>query len=114
MIDGNDNRLDDALFARLASAESPEIAAPSRLKARIYSALMREATESRQLLPLAASEAAGQCLCVFERFVHSLPLPAAMDRLNYCRFCHPRWMAESIEGAPVWWTGCPYSDFQRH
>jgi hypothetical protein len=103
-----------AFFETLAGIEPTQLRAPSRLKARVYSALMREATRERRLLPLAASEAAGHCLCVFERFVHGLPLPAAMDRLNYCRFCHPRWMAELIEGAPVFWTGCPYSDFQRH
>ena len=105
---------DDAFFQSLAAIESPDLRASSRLKARIYSGLMREASRTRRLLPLAQSREAGHCLCVFERFVEALPLPAAMGRVNYCRFCHPRYLAESIEGAPIWWTGCPYADFQRH
>jgi hypothetical protein len=110
----DEDRTDDALFERLAAAGEPDLRAPSKLKARIFSALMREATRERRLLPLAASEAAGGRLCVFERFVHGLPLPSAMDRLNCCRFCHPRWMAETMDHAPVFWKGCPYAAFQRH
>ena len=105
---------DEALFERLAALETPEPFAPSRLKSRVYSALMREATRTRQMQSLGESEAAGGCLCVFERFVQILPLPAAMATLNYCRFCHPRLLGEAMEGAPVFWKGCPYAEFQRH
>ena len=110
----DESRHDDGLFERLAGVENPELFAPSRLKSRIYSALMREATRTRQMQPLAVSETAGGCLCVFERFIQILPLPAAMGTLNYCRFCHPRLMGETMEGAPVFWKGCPYAEFQRH
>lgn len=107
-------RHDDGFFEGLAGAGNPDLHAPSKLKSRVYSALMREATRTRQMQPLAASEATGGCLCVFERFIQILPLPEKMGTLNYCRFCHPRLMGEAIEGAPVFWKGCPYAEFQRH
>ena len=107
------SRNDDVPFERLAAVENRELRAPSRLKARVYSALMRSAAQTGQMESLTSTEAAGGSLCVFEKFVQILPLPAKMDTLNYCRFCHGRLLGEAVEGAPLFWKGCPYAQFQR-
>lgn len=104
---------EEAFFERLAEATGPELRAPSRLKSRVYSALMRQAAETGPLRSLTATEEAGHRLCVFEKFIQILPVGAKLDSVNYCRFCHGRVLGERIEGAPISWKGCPYADFQR-
>ncbi len=113
-MDSRGNRDEEAFFERLAQAVRPGLRAPSRLKSRIYSGLMRQAAESGPLRSLTATESAGHELCVFEKFVQILPLGAKLDSVNYCRFCHGRVLGERIEGAPIPWNGCPYAEFQRH
>lgn len=113
-MDSRDIRDEEAFFGRLSEATRPGVFAPSRLKSRIYSELMRQAAESRPLRSLTATESAGHRLCVFEKLVQILPLGAKLDSVNYCRFCHGRVLGERIEGAPISWSGCPYAEFQRH
>jgi hypothetical protein len=87
--------------------------APSRLKSRIYSALVRRQAEDGPLLSLSAVKEGGHCLCVFEQLVQIAPVGDSVKSLNYCRVCHARLMAENMEGAPVFWSGCPYTQFQN-
>jgi hypothetical protein len=108
-----DDARDEQLFERLSRFERPELRAPSRLKSRVYSALLREAAREHRIESLTQTREHGSCLCVFEKFVQILPLGAGMDTLNYCRFCHGRVLGEAVEGAPLFWKGCPYADFQH-
>ena len=87
--------------------------APSRLKSRIYSALMERQAQDGPLLGLAENKAHGQQLCVFEELVQISPVGDSWKRKNYCRVCHARLMGENIEGAPLYWRGCPYAQFQN-
>lgn len=109
----SDPARDDDFFEWLAGAERPELRASSRLKSRVYSALLREAARERRMESLTQTRVHGGCLCVFETVVQILPLGNEIDKLNYCRFCHGRVLAEALEGAPLFWAGCPYADFQR-
>lgn len=92
---------------------SDEHRAPSRLKSRIYSALVRRQTQDGPLLSLSETKAHGQQLCVFEELIEIAPVGGALKRRNYCRTCHARLMGENIEDAPVFWSGCPYAQFQN-
>jgi len=94
-------------------AVSPGDAAPARLKSRIYSALVQHLAESGPLRPLSATEADGHRLCVFEELLTKLPVPSAVETTNPCRVCHARVMGERLKRAPIFWPGCPYSDFHR-
>ena len=96
-----------------AAEQSPDTTAPSRLKARIYSALMRQQAASGPLLGLAGSRDAGRGLCVFESLVNACPTGEAVNRLNLCEVCHARVVAERVEGAPIFWRNCPYVAFQN-
>jgi len=96
------------------AAEGREDAkAPSRLKSRIYSALMRQQAANGALLNLPATRAAGRGLCVFEVMTSASPVAERVKELNICRVCHARVLAERVEGAPIFWKHCPYADFQR-
>jgi len=109
--------LDDRFFERLsAEAEtlaSGEVRAPSRLKSKIYSGLVRRQAQSGPLLSLSQTEAAGHPLCVFERLLGGSPVGEKAKSFNPCRVCHARLLAERIEAAPIFWRHCPYVDFQR-
>ena len=87
--------------------------ASSRLKSRIYSALVERQAESGPLATLTQSKAAGHGLCVFEALVQIAPLPEKAKSVNICRICHARVLAEKMENAPIWWPSCPYADFQN-
>jgi hypothetical protein len=87
--------------------------APPRLKAKIYSALVREQAAHGPLLPLTEVKAGGRPLCVFEDLVAALPLGESMKTLNPCRICHARVLGERMEHAPIFWSGCPYSEFHN-
>jgi hypothetical protein len=99
---------------------SSEFRAPSRLKSRIYSALV-EQREGRLLSDirrpsgrsLSRVKAEGRKLCVFEELVQIAPIGESAKRPNLCRICHARILAETIENAPVYWPGCPYVQFQN-
>ena len=83
--------------------------APSRLKSKIYTALIRRQWETGPLMSL--SETSGG-LCVFEKLVEISPVNQNVKSLNFCAVCHARLIAERVEGAPLYWKHCPYSDFQ--
>ena len=108
---------DDPFFERLSAATEPSdgklAKAPSRLKAKVYSALLSQQTASGPLLSVSATEASGRSLCVFEKAVEVLPVGEGIKCLNFCRVCHARVAAEKMENAPIYWPHCPYSDFQN-
>jgi hypothetical protein len=107
----------DFLERLLAEADSmvepAEAKAPSRLKSRIYSALMRHHAASGPLRALPATRAAGRGLCVFESLTSACPTGERVKQANLCSVCHARVLAEHIEGAPIFWHNCPYADFQN-
>lgn len=100
---------DDRLFDLLAQEdEAQELRAPSRLKSRVYSALVRRQEESGPLLSLHETHAQGHGLCVFENlWRHTVSGEAALC-FNCCKLCHARVLAEHLEGAPIYWGNCPY------
>ena len=109
------NRRDHEFFHRLlaenAGAEEP---APSRLKARIYSALIREQQATGPLRDLSETQAAGHALCVFEKLVQIAPVGGAAKEPFFCWACHARLLAERIENAPIFWQHCPYVAFKKN
>ncbi|HJU42715.1 MAG TPA: hypothetical protein VJ691_07860 [Vicinamibacterales bacterium] len=103
---------DELWFERLAAATiGGEERAPAQLKSRIYSALVQQMTTTAPLLDLQESKRAGGELCVFESCLS--PLGHEIRSKNPCRVCHARVMGERMEWAPVFWAGCPYSDFHN-
>ncbi len=108
---------DEQPFEGLASkleADAPAaLATPSRLKSRLYSALIRRQQESGPLASLTATKAAGGGLCVFEELVQISPVGEKAKAFNCCRFCHARVLGEGLENAPIYWEDCPYVGFQR-
>lgn len=91
----------------------PSATAPSTLKSKIYSALLVAQAAEGPLLPLADCRAAGGRLCVFEELVRVAPVGEVLHQTNYCRVCHARVLGEKVEGAPIYWPGCPYVQFQN-
>jgi hypothetical protein len=102
----------DKFFEQLAEATQLEVCASTRIKSRLYSALMKKAQEEAPLCSLTETERAGHELCVFEKLVQILPVGKTLDSANYCRICHARVLAEQFENAPIYWKGCPYVKFQ--
>ncbi len=88
-------------------------AAPSRLKSKIYSALLARQAQDGPLLSLGATKGSGRSLCVFEELVQIAPVNESVKRRNLCSVCHARVLGERIENAPVFWRGCPYAQFQN-
>jgi hypothetical protein len=103
----------EALAAQAEATAADSTPAPSEVKSRLYSALLRLQEESGPLLSLAASKAAGNELCVFENLVQVAPLGAAPKSFNCCSVCHARLLAERFSNAPIFWDGCPYVAFQN-
>jgi hypothetical protein len=104
----------ERLLTQLAAIDDESVAepAPARLKSRIYSALVNRIAESGPLRSLPDCQGAGQRLCVFEQALTVMPgerLPSA----NPCRICHARVLGERLEWAPIFWPGCPYSEFHN-
>jgi hypothetical protein len=87
--------------------------APSSLKARLYSALIRKQQESGPLADLQASVAAGNTVCVFEKLVVIAPVGEKAKSPFFCQVCHARVLAEHFENAPIFWAGCPYVKFKE-
>ena len=105
------------LFERLAESTDrwdvdPRVAS-ARLKARIYSTLLRRQQESGPLSSLTETKAEGRGLCVFEQAWTLAPVGAGMKHFNLCRVCHARLLAEKMEKAPIYWSSCPYADFHK-
>jgi hypothetical protein len=112
----SDNRQqDDRLFELLAkhSEEAQEERAPSRLKSRIYSALVRREQESGPLRALGETRANGYGLCVFEDLWRRAASGDEAQRFNCCNLCHARVLAEHLERAPIYWGNCPYAVFNK-
>lgn len=104
------NLPDEEFIERIADGvelTEPEVA-PSRLKAKVYSALMLRQAETGPLMSLTETEACGHKLCVFEELVRIVPAGEAAKSLNFCRVCHARVLAENVENAPIYWSGCSY------
>lgn len=104
---------EDKFFEEIASLAADEPApAPASLKARLYTALVREQLKSGPLAELGESKKAGRGLCVFEELVQIAPLGKPAHRAFYCSVCHARVLAERWDHPPIWWPNCPYSDFK--
>jgi hypothetical protein len=101
------------LLERAADADVPAGRAPARLKSRIYSALVERLAETGPLLALSACKGDGRTLCVFEEALAAWPLGEDAGSKNPCRVCHARVLGERLEWAPIFWPGCPYSDFHN-
>lgn len=101
---------DDAFFQHLADQDAGTAVAPARMKARIYSALLRESQRESPLRALSKTREAGYELCLWEKVMQIVP---GVGRLNHCRFCHARALGESLSNAPLAWSGCPYAQFHR-
>jgi hypothetical protein len=87
--------------------------APAKLKARIYSALVRAQAATGPLLSLTETQAAGRRLCVFENALAAMPLGEQLKTANPCRVCHARVLGERLNRAPIYWPGCPYAEFHN-
>ncbi len=112
-----DQEQDEKQFGLLADRTGLEPTsappAPSRLKARIYSALMLRESTSKPLRSIPETKAEGGKLCVFEELVRIAPVSAKMKSLNICRICHARVLGESMEKPPIYWANCPYVEFKK-
>jgi hypothetical protein len=105
----------DFWFERLAGATGSlsHDRAPARLKSKVYSAVVLKQSESGPLLGLRETRERGQDLCVFERALTVLPVGKDVRSMNPCRICHARVLGENLERAPIFWHGCPYSDYHN-
>lgn len=106
---------DDPWFERVAelTGEGAPEHAPPTLRSKTYSAIVSRMAEAGPLLDLPATRAAGGRLCVFETAVAALPVRTKLHSLNPCTVCHARILGERIDNAPIFWPGCPYSEFHR-
>jgi len=109
------NLRDEEFMRLIADCAGPAESepAPSHLKAKIYSALVRRQAESGPLMSLTKIKACGEELCVFEELVRIAPLGERAKSLNICRVCHARVLAEHMENAPIYWSGCPYVELKK-
>jgi hypothetical protein len=103
----------EALASRVELEQGGEAAAPTRLKSRLYTALINRQQESGPLASLSQSKAGGRGLCVFEQLVHIAPISDRKKAPFFCRGCHARWLGEHWENAPIYWGHCPYVEFQK-
>src|SRR5215212_1025236 len=106
---------DELWFERLAEATGGTTLerAPATLKSKVYSALLARMAETGALLDLRESTKAGGRLCIFENAITVLPLVRELGGMNPCRICHARVLGERVEHAPIFWPGCPYSEFHK-
>ena len=105
----------ESQFSRLFS-ELEEVSgehAPSSLKARIYTALIREQQESGPLLGLTATEEAGHALCSWEKLIDIMPLGESEKSRFHCHLCHARILSEHFESPLIHWSGCPYVKLRK-
>jgi hypothetical protein len=106
---------DEVWFQQLADATGIAAAerAPAHLKSKVYSSLVTSMAQSGPLLDLKDVKDAGGHLCVFEQAIAMLPVRAGIGSRNPCRICHARVLGEHLEHAPIFWPGCPYSEFHN-
>jgi hypothetical protein len=103
----------DQEFSQLLSdTNAVDEHAPSSLKAKLYSALIREQQGSGPLASLSASVAAGHGICIFEQFVQIAPIGESAKSPFFCNICHARLLAESFDNPPIFWPHCPYVGFK--
>ena len=108
------NDHDEEFMKRFADVELTDSEqAPASLKAKVYSGLLRRQAESGPLASLTESALCGHELCVFERIVRISPVGERTKSLNICRACHARVLAENMNNAPIYWSGCPYVQFKK-
>lgn len=103
----------DQGFSQLLSEPVSGKRTPSSLKARLYSALVREQQASGPLASLDATVAAGHGICVFEKLVQIAPVGATAKMPFFCSVCHARVLAEHLEQPPIFWPNCPYVAFKK-
>jgi hypothetical protein len=101
------------LSALLSESGQEEERAPSSLKARLYSALVRKQQESGPLASLQTTVLAGHPICVFEKLVQITPVNEKAKSPFFCQVCHARVLAEHFDNAPIFWPGCPYVKFKE-
>jgi hypothetical protein len=108
------NPEEERKFSELLSAVPEEIVrrVPSSLKARLYSALVREQQKSGPLASLDETVAAGYGICVFERLVQISPVGERAKSPFFCQVCHARMLAETFNNPPIFWAHCPYVAFK--
>lgn len=99
--------------ALLSEPKESGARAPSSLKARLYSALIRKQQETGPLASLEATVSAGHSICVFERLVQIAPVSDKAKSPFFCEVCHARVLAEHFDQAPIYWRGCPYVKFEK-
>jgi len=87
--------------------------APSSLKARLYSALVRKQEASGPLRGLAETRTQGYSLCIFEDLWEHLTSAEPAQCFNCCSVCHARVLAERLERPPIYWAHCPYVAFGK-
>jgi hypothetical protein len=106
---------DEIWFQQLADMTrfANEDRAPAHLKSKVYSSIVTNLAQSGPLLDLREVKDAGGHLCVFEHAVSVLPVGAGVGSRNPCRICHARVLGERLEHAPIFWPGCPYSEFHN-
>jgi hypothetical protein len=107
---GDMDRAFERMFSDFAQAEDQ---APSSLKARLYSAFVREQQASGSLASLDFSVAAGHGICVFEKLVQIAPIGEKAKSPFFCAVCHARVLAENLENPPIFWPNCPYVAFKN-
>ncbi len=106
---------DDEFMEKIAEAVelSESEQASARLKARLYSVLVQQQAQTGPLMSLSETSARGHQLCIFEQLVRIAPVGERAKSLNICRVCHARVLAENMENAPIYWSGCPYVEFKK-
>jgi hypothetical protein len=104
----------DLWFDRLAAVVPVNTAerAPARLKSKIYSTLLNGMADEGPLLDLKDTNTCGR-LCVFEHILTAVPRATGISTKNPCRICHARVLGERMDHAPIFWPGCPYSEFHN-
>lgn len=102
-------------FRELLCQPSAQISerAPSSLKARLYSAFIREQQKSGPLATLTETRSAGYEVCVFEKLVQICPVGEKAKAPFFCQVCHARILAEAFDNPPIYWPHCPYVAFKR-
>ena len=101
---------DDQFFQSLAERLDAAAQAPARLKSKIYSALVQESQKTSPLRMLSETRRAGYQLCQWEKLMQVVPRAGSV---NHCHLCHARLLAESLDHAPLPWSGCPYARFHK-
>ena len=99
-------------FRRLLSGPEELNRPPASLKARLYSALVREQQATGHLASLDDTVANGRGICVFEKLVQIAPLGEEMKSRFFCRVCHARVLGENFDKPPIYWHHCPYAEFK--